>query len=379
MKSFFFLTVLLIPAAHAAVSNCDGPAKSETIDVPGHPFAVQSTHDGCWLFVTLDEGKSKGAIGVLRRVANRFVLDHEVSIDANLFGASLSHDDATLAVAAGDETIVMDTAALLRGDTNPIANRIRNGRKAGAIYTALTADDKLLFVSEEDEKRISVFDWQKARHDTSHVDPLIARIPTTTAPVGLALSADQHWLFATSEIGLPTAANSTTCEPEMRNGRRHAPGLLLVVDVRSVEGNASHSLLGGYPAGCNPVRVAGSPDGKAVWVTARGGNQLVRFQVADWTSEKNVTSSTFTIGKNPVGLAVRPDGKQVWVALSDRFGNDADGKLAGLADAREQTPSTVFSAPAPGFPREIIFLPDGRTIVATLFDGKKIEVVNTPD
>jgi DNA-binding beta-propeller fold protein YncE len=100
----------------------------------------------------------------------------------------------------------------------------------------------------------------------------------------------------------------------------------------------------------------------------------------DWLAgSKRLVSRTFAIGTSPVGVAVRPDGKQVWVALSNRFGKDKAGELVGLADVTDESSTKLLSAPAAGFPREVAFLPDGKTVVATLFDANQIEVIPTPD
>lgn len=136
-------------------------------------------------------------------------------------------------------------------------------------------------------------------------------------------------------------------------------------------------MAGALVAGCNPVRVAASPNGKWVWVTARGSNKLVRFQIGDSPAWDHIVSSSFEVGVSPVGVAVRPDGRQVWVALSNRFGDEKAGKLVGLEDATQETPTKFLSAPAAGFPREVSFLPDNRTVVVTLFSANQVELIPT--
>lgn len=369
----------LLPIQTTA-STCVGPERSETVTVPGHPFAALSTNDGCWLFVSLETGNSQGAIAVLRNQAGRFSLDRVVPAPGHAFGEALSHDGKFLIVAAGTDTHVFDVNRLQQGGSDPILGTLHHGRKSAAIYTALTAGDKLLFVSEEDAKRIDVYDFTKMREsDFQSVAPS-RHIPTASSPVGLAFSPDGRWLYATNEVGPAAGRGHAVCEPEMRGERNHPQGLLLVVDTEKAAVDPEHALVGAYPAGCNPVRVVASPNGKQVFVTARGDNRLLRFQVADWESgAEQIASVGFAIGKSPVGVAVRPDGKQVWVALSNRFGDDSKGQLAGLEDASTDTPNKLLSAPAPGFPREVGFLPDGQTIVATLFDGNQIEFVRTPN
>jgi DNA-binding beta-propeller fold protein YncE len=379
MKTLFFLVMGILAFAHGAAAVCTAPTKGEAVDVPGHPFAAVSTSDSCWLFASIEMGRSRGAIAVLRNQDGHFVLDHQVPIEKNVFGETLSHDGRLLAIAAGSDTALFDVPALQRGDAKALLGMLHNGGHSGAIYAAISLDDKLLFVSDEDERKIAVFDLVKARSDNFRSDATIGRIPTASAPVGLALSPDGRWLYATSEVG-PMSTRKAMCAPEARNDRSHPPGVLLVVDVNKASTDPGHAMVSAFPAGCNPVRVAPSPDGKQVWVTARGDNRLLRFRVEDWSAGADrISSTSFPIGKSPVGVAVRPDGRQVWVALSNRFGKDSAGQLAGIADATDDSPTKLMSAPAPGFPREVTFLPDGRTIVTTLFDANQIEFIPSSD
>lgn len=132
-------------------------------------------------------------------------------------------------------------------------------------------------------------------------------------------------------IDLRVVGLEVACKPETSGERRHRPGLLSRFD----EGE---------------LHVAGSKSGYA----------------------------SFAIGTSPVGITVRPDGMQVWVALPDRFSAAGAGKLAGITpvdDASDKLPSTSVVG---GFPREVSFLPDGRTLVATVFDAERIELLPTP-
>ena len=140
-----------------------------------------------------------------------------------------------------------------------------------------------------------------------------------------------------------------------------------------------HAAVAAFPAGCNPVRVAVSPAGNEVWVTARGSDALLRFPVDDLLASSHAGRyAKFAVGISPIGLAVRPDGRQVWVALSHRFGKRVMGQLAGVALEANTSSVKLMSAPASGFPRELAFLHDGRTLVATLFSARRVEFLLTP-
>jgi DNA-binding beta-propeller fold protein YncE len=366
--------------ARAEASACTAPANGASIALQGHPFAAIASADSCWVFVTLDMGKNRGAVAVLHNQDGAFNLDRTLALSGNLYGESLTHDGKVLAVADDENTVVLDVAGLERGDASAMLGMFHNGSSAGAIYTAISLDDKLLFVSDEDAKRISIFDLAQARADKFQNKASIGHIPTSLAPVGLALSPDGRWLYATSQIGPASPGLPNTCQSEDGRGRMHPQGLLLRVDVDKVISDPRSALVSALPAGCNPVRVAVSPSGKQIWVTARGDNTLLRFQADDWLAKSTQsTFDTYPIGVNPVGVAVRPDDKQVWVALSNRFGNKSEGQIAGLAYGAGTSSMKLMTAAASGFPREVSFLPDGRTLVATLFDAKLVEFIPTPD
>ncbi|GLQ89268.1 YncE family protein [Dyella flagellata] len=319
-------------------------------------------------------GKGGGAVAVLRNNDGKFELDHVAALKTEAYGEALSGDGRMLAIAGGEDTSVLDVQRLEHNDGSPILGILHSGSHAGAVYTAISQDSKLAFVSDEDSARISVFDLSKLQN---HDDALIGHIPTSGFPVGLAFSPDGRWLYATSQRG--PASMKPTCKPELPRGEMHPPGLVFKIDVAKAATDPKQALVAGLPAGCNPVRVAVSPDGKDLWVTARGDNALLRFQVATWaegTGQADVTS--LPIGPSPVGVAVRQDGKQVWTALSNRFDKGAKGQLAGLSDLENTAQLRRMSTPAQGFPRELSFLPDGRTLVATLFDAKQVEFVSTP-
>jgi DNA-binding beta-propeller fold protein YncE len=368
-------------SARAEAATCAAPPKAMVIEVPGRPFAAVATADNCWLFVSLVTERDQGAIAVLRNQDGAFGLDHTMSLQSSVFGAALTHDGKLLLAAAGDTSMALDVAALEQGDSGKaLLGSFRNGVKSGAIYAAVSGDDKLLFVSDERAQRISVFDLAKARSDGFQSLAPVGRIPMGIAPVGLALSPDKQWLYATSQVAAAPANAPSSCKAEDGSGRMHPEGLLVRVDVAKAATDPAHAAVAALPAGCNPVRVVVSPSGKRIWVTARGDNALLSYAAGDWSAVSSHASYTsYPIGTSPVGVAVRPDEKQVWVALSNRFGKPDEGEVAGLAFGADASSTKRMSAQAGGFPRETAFLPDGRTLVVTLFDAKRVKLIPTPD
>jgi DNA-binding beta-propeller fold protein YncE len=381
MKAIYAVVgiVALLLSFKASASTCSSPTQATSISVQGHPFAAVAAADNCWLFVSINGDDEHGSVLVLRNKDGVFAPDHAVRLNTHAYGESLSHDGRLLAVAGGEGTSILDVARLEDGDNHALLGALPDGRGSGAVYTAITPDDKILFVSEENARQISVFDLAKAQSAGFDASALIGHIPTAYFPVGLAISPDARWLYATNQRG-PGKTMAPICNPEQAKGEMHPQGLLQRIDIAKAAVDPAHAVVSVLPAGCNPVRVAVSPDGKELWVTARGGNALLRFLIDGWQEENgHAKVASFPMGPGPVGVAVRPDGKQVWVALSSRFGGDQAGQLIGLADLQGAPQVKRMSLPAAGFPREVSFLPDGRTLVATLFDAKQVQFVPTPN
>lgn len=358
---------------------CAAPAQAAEVAVPGHPFSAIASADGCWLFASLAIDRQHGAIAVLRNRQQAFVLDHVVPLPAPAYGAALSPDGRWLAVATGNGASVFAVDRLQRPDVKVPAAQLHDALGEQAVYVCFSRDGRWLFVSQERTASISVFDLGQADDDELRHASLAGRIPVASAPVGLAVSPDGQWLYATSEVAPRGSGLEATCKPETGGGRAHPPGLLLRIDVAQATHAARNAVVDAVVAGCNPVRVAVASDGRTVWVTARGSDALLRFGADEIHAARDKSGyASFAIGTSPVGLAVRPDGTQVWVALSGRFGAAGAGKLAGITLVDGKPDKLLGTSAVGGFPREVAFLPDGHTLVTTVYGSGRIELIPTP-
>lgn len=369
----------------ARATDCPAPSNGSMVDVPGHPFGVAVSSDGCWMFASLTDGKRHGSLAVLHAVGGVFVLERVVELAHAGMGDALTHDGTLLAVAEGADVEMFDVAGLEQAGGKALLGRLRDGRNTEAVYAVSSRGDRLLFVSEEMKARLAVYDLVKWRAHDFRGTPLVGYVPTSLAPVGLALSPNGQWLYSTSEVARADADSARSCKPETRSERMHPQGYLLRIDVAKAAIDPSASVAGGVQAGCNPVRVAVSPNGTYLWVTARDDGSVLRVNADDLVSgNRRATVASFRVGTSPIGVAVRPDGHQVWVALSDRFaaknGSGKGRQLTGLigTDNVAATSVQIVSEPVSGFPRELAFLPDGRTLVVGLFTGNRIEFFTTP-
>jgi DNA-binding beta-propeller fold protein YncE len=370
--------VLSLPASAASICPAARPA---LVAVDGRPFAAVPSDDGCWLFVSLSDRRGHGSLAVLRNVQGSFAVARTVALSDAAFGEALSPDGQMLAVTTRDGVDLLDTSRLEQSAADPLITRLRDSG-AGPVYDVISRDDRLLFVSDELAHRISVFNLSMARDPHYRSDALIGHIPMASDPVGLAISPDGKWLYATNEVARRTADFPDRCTTPVRGGRHHPVGLLLKIDVAKAAIEPRNSILIAIPAGCDPVRVAVSPTGQTLWVTARGDDALLRIAASGLgAGNGQIETDSFHVGAEPVGVAIRPDDKQVWVALSARFESDKDAGLAAIddADGLDGNGTTkLMTVSARGFPREACFMPDGRTLVVTLFRTRAIEFMATP-
>ena len=110
-----------------------------------------------------------------------------------------------------------------------------------------------------------MFDLQTAMTHGYGQAGYLGTIPVGLAPVGLAVSPDGRWLYATSEVAAGAGP-----------GRAGAHGTLSVISVLRAETDPAQAVASTVDAGCEPVRVITSADGRVVWV-----DQGTRIVVAD--------------------------------------------------------------------------------------------------
>jgi len=370
-----------MPVLAQPAPECNAPASHAALKVqmPGHPFEVLASHDGCWLFVSLKLGHDRGGIAVLGRMAGTLAQTRMVPLSGPLpAGMALTHDGALLIVPDGPYVYFLDTDRLIHG-ADPVVGTISDGDRAGAINAAITSDDRLLFVSDESLHQVTVIDLAKARQSGFGRAAIIGRIPTGRAPVGLALSSHDEYLFITSEV-LPHLHLPPTCRSEGQKGGEHVPeGVVEVVSVARVQPSPADAIVGAVTAGCSPVRAVLSAQGDRLYVTARASDALLIFDPATLVSDPmHALLATVPVGNAPVGLAVLDQGRRIVVADSSRFGGAGGQELTVIDASRvNQGSLAVDGTVAVGhFPRELQATDDGKTLLVTDFDSDQIELLN---
>jgi DNA-binding beta-propeller fold protein YncE len=396
MKPMRILLVAFL--VFAAGGKAQNPASFQ-IDLPGAPFGVAVSRDQQWVFVSLTGGGAGQGpgIAVLRNDHGHVELARTVAMGRSPTGIVLTHNGDMLIAAAGDAVVFFDTQRLETGASDAAFQWVSGGENAESIYVNVTADDKTLFVSDEAAERITVMDLDKIRslgRDSAAnlkrgnardgaSSAIIGRIPTGVAPIALTFSKDQRWLFTTSQIAPADWGWPAVLEPEGINpGRGKVPeGAVIVIDVAKAKTNAAESVFARVPAGGSPVRLALSPDGSRLFVSARNSNAALVFDTGELVKDpKHAKPTKIPVGSSPVPIVAVADGKFVLVGNSDRFGaNAARSSTLSVVDTSllgtERNPN-VGKIPCGAFPREFDLTADGQTLYLTNFRSRTLQVMD---
>ena len=380
--------------AWAANMEAQTPASFQ-IDLPGAPFGVVVSRDQRWVFVSLTRGDAEHgrALRCCGMIMGESSWYRTVPMDHSPTGIVLTHNGDMLIAAATDSVVFFDTQRLETGSSDAAFQWVSSGENAESIYVNVTADDKTLFISDEAAARITVMDLDRIRslgrigRELKRVNApdvalaaIIGRIPAGLAPIALTFSKDQRWLFTTSQIAPAAWGWPSVLEREgIRPNRGKVPeGAVIVIDIAKARTNAADSVVARVPAGGSPVRLALSPDGRRLFVSARNSNAALAFDTTELiTDPKHAKPAKIPVGSSPVPIVVTADGKFVLVGNSDRFNANAgtsstlsvlDTSLIGT----EHDPH-VGEIPCGAFPREFQCTGDGRTLYLTNFGSRTLQ------
>jgi DNA-binding beta-propeller fold protein YncE len=379
------------PAAHAAASSSPTAITTRALSSPGcstatatapklsrvrtamtglssNPFGVAATSDGRWAFVSL--GSSVEVLRIGTSLAPAAV--RSISVPAGPAGETLTSNGRYLLAAAGSGAVVIDVARAERGTAGAVIGTLSDpaiGRNGGsAIEVALSPGDEFAFVTNEYSDLAAVFNLRRALTSGFGKADYVGSIPLGQAAVGMAVSPDGRWLYATSEVAARAGASNT--------------GTLTVISLRKAETDPAGSVVATVDAGCNPVRVITSANGSQVWVDARASDDVLCFSAARLVADPSRALVSVTrVGELPVGLMLVKHGTQLVIADSNRFsvsGAVANLAVVNVAAALAGRPAVVGYIPAGLFPREMALEPGGRTLLVTNYASDQLEAVSVP-
>lgn len=347
------------------------PERPATAVVPGQPTAVVGTATGRWAFASVSTS-SGGAVAVMALGQTSPRLVRLVSLPTTLasaFGMAMTPDGQLLLVAGYTATAVLSVPALEAGSNGAVVGVLTDAG-AGQFEVAVSADGRYAFVTDETSGGLSVFNLAAAlEHGFSAPGVAVGIVSLAYGPVGIATSPDGQQLYVTT---------LDTYGPH---------GQLWVIDAaRAERGATGGAVLRRVAAGCQPVRVAVSPDGRTVWVTALQSDALLAYSTAGLEADPSkALTAVVRVGSEPVGLLLVDGGRVALVANSNR------GLVSGTGSTQPETVSVVNTTaaldhrsaligvvPAGLFPRDMTFdHGTGRVLLAN-FNSDSIEEFPAP-
>ncbi len=388
LASIFASTFFASPASGQTQSSaCNEPAERPILHLklPAHPFEPIPSDDGCRIFISMPHLRLHGAaIGVVRRSGGKVSLERTIPVEGTPTGMVLSHDGKLLIAAAGNLVLFLDTARMMSGQANPVVSHFSTGpHDPGSVYVNVTADDRFLFVSNENNESISVINLEKARASGFAADSIVGKIPVGIAPIAVTLSPDGRYLYTTSEAAPKSYGWPAPCKPEgepAKTSLRHPEGAIVVANVDRAKTDPANSVIAKLPAGCSPVRLVLSPDGQTAYVTARNSNALLVFDRTKLLADpEQARIAAVPVGIAPVGLVVVDNGRKVIVTNSNRFSGKHDKQNLSVIDTANISsgPAAILGLiPAGAFPRELRATADGRTLLVTNFDSNTLDLID---
>ena len=154
----------------------------------------------------------------------------------------------------------------------------------------------------------------------------------------------------------------------------------MVIDVARAKSDPAHAAAGRVPAGCSPVRMAISPSGDRIYVTARNSNAVVSFDAGKLISDPaHSRLGMASVGAAPVPIALVGGGKTVVAGNSNRFAGGGSAQSLTLLDAakiRGNEDARIGAIAAGAFPRELRVSTDGQTLYLTNYGSNSLQVMD---
>ena len=355
------------PGSPAIPAPLIAGAQPRFTPLPANPFAVAASPDGRHAFVSTPRPGSRGVLALSAEPDSAWRLSRELWFESGIVPRALLTDRAGryLVVANSDGgLIVLDIERFLGGADDPLACVVGSPR-TGSMQVVLDRDDRFAFVTDEESSSVSVFDFGDSLHGAAPRAALVGHATLPQAPVGLALTADGTHLLV-------------TCQGA---GGRRATGVLSVLKTADLAEDPSRAAASSVPAGAEPVRVVLTESSEVAWVSARGSNALLAFDVAALLAGAGRSlRAVVPVGATPVGVALLERGGTVIVANSNRYGSDARAastlSVVDAAAALAGRQALAGALPAGAFPRELAVLPDDRTVLVTNVYSQELEAIS---
>lgn len=329
---------------------------ADPVALPGSPDGVTTTPDGHAAFVAIQSGSPR--IAVLAESATGQRLLGSILIPAYASGMRATLDGRWVLGAMGRGVVVLPAAG--RSGTTAPARTLSApasiaGVGPGAAEVAVSADSRYAFVTLEGAGRVAVFRLTALNGAAHSANAYLGAVPVGAGALGIAPSPDGRVLYEVSESALGSV------------------GALNVLDVARAVTDPAAAVVASVRVSCAPVRVAVSPDGARVWVTARDGNAVLGYSAPRLlTDPAHALLSVTRVGARPLGIAVTPDGRRLLVADMGQRG-DAEG--VSVIDTAGATPSLIGTVRTGTLADAVAIDSRHRRALVTVPDANRVDLI----
>jgi serine/threonine protein kinase/DNA-binding beta-propeller fold protein YncE len=282
-------------------------------------------------------------------------------------GEALTPDGHYLLVTGGTGVTVFRVSSLEQVAGSPPVGSLGIPGQKHAEDVAVTPDGQYAFVTYQDSAHVGVFNLHRAlTSGFGSPDLVVGKIPVGPQPIGIAMAPDgKHAYLASGQDNATTPGAGVLSVIDVPQATKH-PGPAVV--VKSI------------PAGCQTNRVALSPDGQTLWVTAVGSNALLGFSAAKLLGDPaHALIARVAVGQSPLGLAVISNGSQIVVADSNRDGGPGAQPNLALVDkakALAGKPALVGYLRSGLQPRQFAVVPHSTTLLVTNTKSAEVQTVD---
>jgi|HubBroStandDraft_1064217.scaffolds.fasta_scaffold36554_3 DNA-binding beta-propeller fold protein YncE len=168
--------------------------------VPFAPFGVSALPDGRWDLVGANAPRSSVAV-LASSAGGDLHLVRQIRLPQAALGTHLTADGRYLLVAdGGGGADVVAVSKAVRGEKDALLGVLNAAGGVGAIEVTTSPGDRFAFVSLEYSRAIAVFNLSRALSRGFTRADFVGLIPVGLAPVGMAVSPNGRWLYATVSV-----------------------------------------------------------------------------------------------------------------------------------------------------------------------------------
>ncbi len=359
-------TAPTIPGCTIAVASAKtlSPVASSSVTLGGKPYAVRVTPDRKFSFVTIGD-----AVAVLSNGSGLApTLLHTLQVPGANLGEAFTSDGKYVLLAHGDGAQVLSVPDAEAGNV-VVVGTLHSPHGRGAVQVAISPDGNFAFVTLQKSGGMAVFNLQQALASNFAQPSFVGIVPTGEEPVGIGISGDpaHKWLYVTSMRKLNAADPSE--------------GFVSVVNLRKAEVSPARAVVSKVTAGCSPVRVMTSKDGKVVWVTVRESDALLGFSAVKMRKDaKHSLIARVNVGEGPIGLTFVAQDSRIVVADSN-YKSLPHAKpnvaVVSVAQALAHKPALLGVVKSGEVPRQ--FYAIGKRLLVTNFGSGQLQAVKIAD